>query len=135
MDIVFLIARLLFVPLLVVSGLGHLRHKDMLAGFARSAGAPASDLMVPLSGVAMIAGAVALALGVWVDLAALGLILTLIPITWFMHAYWKIDDPQERSAQQVHFNKNIAVIGGLLVLFWLYAEAVDLPLSLTDGVF
>jgi len=29
----------------------------------------------------------------------------------------------------------VQAIGGLLVVFWLYAEAEDVPASLTDGVF
>lgn len=29
------------------------------------------------------------------------------------HAFWRFDDPTRRSQQQVHFDKNLAILGGL----------------------
>lgn len=134
MDLVFLLGRILFVPLFVLSGLGF-HFTQQAVEYARANGGPAPELTVPLSGVAMIAGAISVALGLWADLGALVLVATLVPVTYYMHAFWRVDDPQERQMQQTNFFKNVGLIGGALIIFWLYAEAVDLPLSLTDGVF
>ena len=75
---------------------------------------PNPELMVRLNGAAMVAGGAALALGIKPRLAALGLAATLVPTTYVGHQYWQQTEPAARLAQQVHFNKNVSLIGGLL---------------------
>jgi uncharacterized membrane protein YphA (DoxX/SURF4 family) len=86
----------------------------------------------PLALVVVIA-ALALAAGAWADVAALVLLAFLLVTTYLMHPFWKEGDPQARLGQEVHFFKNLAVAGGLLVLFSAYYElGDDAGLSLTD---
>jgi putative oxidoreductase len=74
--------------------------------------------------------------GIFGDVGALVLIAFLIPTSYYMHAYWKIDDPQERAGQSAQFWKNIALIGGALILFWVFNQGQGgLPLTLTDPLF
>jgi uncharacterized membrane protein YphA (DoxX/SURF4 family) len=103
--------------------------------YARSLGAPSPDLLVPLSGVAIIAGGLMIALGIWADLGALLIIGFLVGITPIMHAYWKIDDPQMRAIQSAMFFKNVALLGAALILFYIYNQGQDLDLSITDALF
>ncbi len=49
-------------------------------------------------------------------LAAAALIGSMIPTTLAGHSYWTVDDPAERRGQRNQFNKNLAMIGGLLLL-------------------
>lgn len=102
--------------------------------YARAGGSPSPELTVPLSGAAMVVGALMVAVGLWADVGALILIAVLIPITYFMHAFWKLTDPQEKAAQQAHFLKNMALIGGAVIVFWAYNQGQDLPASLTDAL-
>jgi putative oxidoreductase len=90
--------------------------------------------MVPLSGLGLIVGSLMVALGIWADLGALILIATLIPITYFMHAFWKLEG-MDRVNQQSNFMKNVAIIGGLVVVFWLYNQGQDVDASITDALF
>jgi putative oxidoreductase len=108
MDVVFLLGRLLFVPVFLFSALTVHFGKTGVE-YARSQGAPSPDLMVPLSGVGLLLGGVMVALGLWADVGALFLVATLVPITWFMHPYWKISDPQQRPLQQAMFLKNLVL--------------------------
>ncbi len=62
----------------------------------------------------MVVGGAALALGIKPRLAALGLAATLVPTTYVGHQFWKQTEPAARRGQQIHFNKNVAIIGGLL---------------------
>ena len=48
-------------------------------------------------------------------LAALALAASMVPMTLGGHAFWRHDDPTHRSQQQIHFDKNLAIIGGLLL--------------------
>ena len=37
-----------------------------------------------------------------------------MPTTYVGHQFWKQTDPAAKRGQQVHFNKNVTMIGGLL---------------------
>lgn len=99
MDVLFLIGRILFAVLFVSSGLfGHLGEGGREGReYARSMGAPAPDLLVPLSGVAIIAGGVMVALGIFADLGAVLIAGFLIGITPIMHSFWRC--PRVRIAR------------------------------------
>jgi putative oxidoreductase len=136
LDVVFLIGRILFVVLFVWSGLkNHLLSRGGV-DYARSYGAPAPELMVPLSGVVIVVASAALVLGVFGDVAALLLAVFLIPTSYYMHAYWKEEDAQMRTAQQVNFLKNVGLLGGALVIFYTYNQLQgEAGASLTDPLF
>lgn len=137
MDVVFLVGRILFGVLFVISGLfAHLGEGGKQGReYARSLGAPAPDLLVPLSGVAIVAGGLMIAFGVWADLGAILIIGFLIGITPIMHAFWKIDDEQMRAIQMAMFMKNVALLGAAIIVFWLFNQLVDPPLTITDALF
>jgi putative oxidoreductase len=137
MDVVFLIGRILFGLLFVASALGaHLGPGGKQGReYARALGAPAPDLLVPLSGLVILAGGVMVALGIWADLGALLIIGFLVGITPIMHAFWKIDDPEQKAIQNAMFMKNTALLGAAIIIFWLYNQGQDLDLSITDALF
>ena len=134
MDVVFLVGRILFGLLFVSSGLmNHFRPEGR--EYARSLGAPAPDVLVPLSGVAIVAGGLMIALGIWADLGALLVIGFLVGITPIIHAFWKIEDPQMQQIEISQFSKNVALLGAAIIIFWLYNQGQDLDLSITDALF
>lgn len=136
MDAVFLAGRILFVLIFVFSGLmGHLGQAKQLAEYARAQHAPAPELMVPLSGLAILAGGLMVALGVWADLGALILAAFTFSVAFFMHAFWR-EPEEQRENQMAHFMKNMAMAGGALVIFYAYNQLQGAaPLSLTDPLF
>jgi putative oxidoreductase len=137
MDVVFLIGRILFALVFVSSGfLAHLGEGGRAGReYARSLGAPSPDLLVPLSGIAIIVGGLMIALGIWADLGALLIIGFLLGITPIMHAFWKVEDPQMRQIQSAMFFKNVALAGAALIIFYIYNQGQDLDLSITDALF
>jgi uncharacterized membrane protein YphA (DoxX/SURF4 family) len=137
MDVVFLIGRVLFALVFVSSGfMAHLGEGGRQGReYARSLGAPSPDLLVPLSGIAIIAGGLMIALGIWADLGALLIIGFLVGITPIMHAFWKVDDPQMQQLQIAMFFKNTALLGAALIVFYIYNQGQDLDLSITDALF
>jgi putative oxidoreductase len=135
MEFIFVIGRVIFAFLFARSGLQHLERREAMAGFAKAKGAPVPAFTVPLTGVMLLVGSVLIALGLWADLGALLVAAFLLPTAFIMHAYWKIDDPQESSMDSVHFYKDISLLGAALVIFFLYTQFSDVPASLTDGLF
>ncbi len=69
-----------------------------------------------LNGATMMVAGSALAAGILPRVAAAILIGTLIPTTYVGHAFWKEETPAGRAAQQTQFLKNLAMIGGLLMV-------------------
>jgi putative oxidoreductase len=136
-DVVFLIGRVLFALLFVSSGLMAHLGEGGKAGreYARSLGAPAPDLLVPLSGVAIIVGGLMIAFGIWADVGALLIIGFLVGITPIMHAFWKVEDPEMKQIQSAMFFKNVALLGAAVIIFWTYNQGQDLPASITDALF
>jgi putative oxidoreductase len=137
MDVVFLVGRILFALVFVASGLmGHLAKARETAQYARSQGAPAPELMVPLSGVVIIVGGLSVALGAYADLGALLLAGFCFSVAFFMHAFWREQDPQMQQNQMAHFMKNMAMVGGALVIFYAFNQLQgNAGLSLTDPLF
>ena len=83
---------------------------------AAALGLPEPELMVRLNGWAMVAGGIALALGILQRLSALVLIGALAPTTFAGHPFWQETDPQKRHGQEIHFLKNLSMIGGLILV-------------------
>lgn len=74
-----------------------------------------AETLVKIDGLVKIGAGTMLALGKCPRLASMALADSLVATTLAAHAYWEIDDPQERTAQQIHFMKNMSLLGGLLV--------------------
>jgi uncharacterized membrane protein YphA (DoxX/SURF4 family) len=123
MDVVLLIGRILFAAIFVVSGatIHLLKWRDGVA-YARANNVPAPELLVPVSGLMAVGGGLLVAAGLWADLGALLLAAFAFPVAVGMHAYWKLDDPMQRSNQQAHFMKNVSMGGAALALFALFQQ-------------
>ena len=110
-----LIARLAIALLFVPAGLAKLGDFAGTTGYISSVGLP-----LPAAGAAaaivleIVAGA-ALALGFFTRFAALALAVFTGLASVIFHAYWVVPADQA-YIQQLLFYKNIAVVGGLLIL-------------------
>ncbi len=73
-----------------------------------------------------------IALGVWPDLGAILLIAFLVPVSVFMHAFWKETDPMAAQAENASFMKNVALIGAAIIIFVVVNQAQGLDASLVS---
>jgi putative oxidoreductase len=137
MDILFLIARILFVVIFIFSGATvHLLQRKQGIAYAKSYGVPMAEVGVPLTGVMAVVGGVLVALGLWGDLGALLIAAFLLLITPLMHAFWRETDPMQKQLQLVNFVKNTGLLGGALALFYTWNQLQgEAGLSLTDPLF
>ncbi len=115
----------------VVGGVNALRNAPALAAKAQ----PVTDRLVPLAkkavpgapipqdpttlvrinaGTQVVAG-LSLATGRAPRLSALALAATVAPTTLAGHRFWEADDKAARQQQQLHFFKNLSMLGGLII--------------------
>jgi uncharacterized membrane protein YphA (DoxX/SURF4 family) len=70
---------------------------------------------VRANGAVQVGAGSLLAVGKLPRLASLALLGSLIPMRYAGHRFWQEDDAERAAQQQIHFLKNLAVIGGLLL--------------------
>ena len=134
MEVVKLLGRILFAYMFVTAGVNHFRMREGMAAYARGMGVPRPDVGVPLTGAMIFAGGLLIALGLWADLGALLIFAFLVPTAYFMHGYWRIDDPQQRQGQKIHFEKNLTMAGAALLIFFLFNQfGPQIGLTIGDG--
>lgn len=74
------------------------------------------ELVVRLNGAAQAAAGGALALGLLPRISAVVLAGSIVPTTYAGHPFWSLDDPAARKQQRVQFLKNMAILGGLMLV-------------------
>lgn len=121
MDVVALIGRIVFALLFLAAGFGHLTQTAAMAEVAKARGFPAARLGVQVTGVYIVLAALLIMFGVWVDVAALALVLFLLVTAFGIHRFWQETDAGAKAGEQVHFLKDLALAGAALVLFVLYS--------------
>jgi uncharacterized membrane protein YphA (DoxX/SURF4 family) len=137
MDALLLAARILIALVFLLPGIQvHLVERRASVQMARAGGASLPEVMVLLAGIAIVAGALMVALGVWADLGALllgGFALGVAPI---MHAFWKEEDEATFQNQFAHFAKNVGLAAGALLLIFTYDQlGANAALSLGEPLF
>ena len=137
MDVVILIGRILYGLIFIGSGsAGHLMQTEGTAGYAESRGVPSSKILTQVSGVLILAGGVGVILGIWADLAALGLVAYSLIAAVMVHHFWTDEEPMTQQVEMSMFMKNLSMAGGGLILFgFLAATSGDAGLMITDPLF
>jgi putative oxidoreductase len=118
------LGRALFAAIFVFGGLGLFSAKTI--GYAASAGVPLANLAVPLAGVIALAGGLSVLLGFHARIGAALIVLFLVPVTLAMHQFWTLTDPMAAQMEMASFMKNVALIGGALVLAHFGAGPISL---------
>ena len=115
------LARSAIASMFVAGGLDVLRNPEPRVRKAKA-------LLVPLGvpeeyvssltladAAAKVGAGVALATGKLPRTAALVLAGSLVPTTLAGHRFWEHEDPKERSNHRLHFLKNVALVGALVI--------------------
>jgi putative oxidoreductase len=110
-----LFGRLLIVALFLPAGVSKLLNFQGTLGYFNSLGMPLPSLALVIAIVVELVGGVALILGFQTRVVAIILAIFTFAATLLGHAFWAV--PAEMAfVTQLLFFKNVAVIGGLLIL-------------------
>jgi len=124
---IFLIGRLLLGGFFINSGYNHFKSIDMMSAYAKSKGIPSAKAAVAFTGLLLAIGGLSILLGVYPRIGVIALVLFFVPVTFVMHAFWKVQDPQMKMGERVNFTKNVALLGAVLMLLSI---AEPWPISL-----
>ena len=131
---IFLVGRILFVALFVVSAQGHIANHDRFVATAKGkipvpyvAGWPVGGWLV-LATVSMV-------LGIWPDIGALMMAAFLIPTAILFHPFWRFSDPVQRRTQRGSFFRNVSLLGASLALFAFLTVVGPGRFAITEALF
>lgn len=112
---VALVGRTLLSIIFLVSGAGKLMHWHGTVVFMAAKGMPAVPVFLGLAILFELGGGLSLLTGYRARLTAIAVFLYLIPVTLIFHNFWAANAAHYQM-QLVNFMKNLAIMGGLLVL-------------------
>jgi putative oxidoreductase len=125
MTVLRAVARPMLASIFVIQGFDTMLHPERVAPRADPVVRPLAELMpgvpgqtedaVRLNGAVQFTAGSLLALGIVPRLSALAIAATLVPTTVAGHRFWEVEDDKERAQQRIHFLKNLAIFGGLLI--------------------
>ncbi len=117
---VTLLARLMLVAIFVLSTLGNkIPHFSETVDYMASEGVPQPKLALFGAIALLVLGGLSVISGAWTRIGASFLFVFLVAATFFFHDFWSYADPALAAQQQgqlIHFMKNVAIGGGLLML-------------------
>lgn len=114
MKFLFPLGRVLFALIFIAAAPRHFTREGI--HHAADLGVPAAEMLVPLSGVLALAGGLSVAAGYKARWGAWALIAFLVPVTFWMHAYWRLSNPDVAHVQQAMFFKNVSMLGAALLI-------------------
>ena len=114
-SIVPLVGRILISLVFLGSGLSKVAMFSMMTGYVASKHLPLPAVSLAIAAAIEIFGGLAVLLGFQSQTAAWVLFLYSIPTTVIFHNFWAMAGAEQMD-NQVHFLKNLAIMGGLLFL-------------------
>jgi len=110
-----LLGRILIALLFLLSGFGKITGFAGTAGYMASKGIPMAELLLTITIVIELGGALMIIAGFKARLAALALFLWMIPVTFIFHNFWAVPADQA-MIQQIMFMKNLSIMGAMLYI-------------------
>jgi|HubBroStandDraft_6_1064221.scaffolds.fasta_scaffold263791_3 putative oxidoreductase len=125
-SIVPLVGRFLMSLVFILAGIGKIGAFSMYTGFIAAAHLPLPKVSLAIAIVVELLGGLAILAGLHTRFTAWVVFLYLIPTTIMFHNFWALQGAT-RIDNMIHFEKNLAIMGGLLILatFGAGAYSVD----------
>ena len=124
-ELLFLIGRLMAALMYLLMGVNHFVHLPELIGYAESRRTPAPLLTVPLTGLALIGGALSIGLGVYPIAGVIVVVAFLVLAALLVHRPRPDDDARVAQPEMINFMRNMALAGTTLLLLatpsWPYS--------------
>lgn len=111
----FAVGRWFISAIFILSGIFKLTQFGAVSGMMAAKGIPLAPAALAVTLVVEIGGGFLLLTGLQARYAAIVMALWLVPVTLTFHNFWAFQGQQQQE-QLTNFLKNLAIIGGLLVV-------------------
>ncbi|BCX15625.1 MAG: hypothetical protein KatS3mg097_517 [Candidatus Parcubacteria bacterium] len=119
MKYIFLLSRLILGFYFLSNAFNHFKNLSILAEYAKSKNVLKPKLAVIFTGFLLLIGGLSILLGVYIEIGVLALTLFFLPVSFIMHNFWKVQDPQMKMIEMVNFTKNMAIWACILLLLFV----------------
>ncbi|SDK58828.1 DoxX family protein [Natronorubrum texcoconense] len=110
-----LLGRLLYSGVLTIMAVDGFRNNDKRVDIARESGVPMPNVMVPFATGLLLVANLGILLWKYPRASAGALIVFFLGTTPFIHNFWTMEG-KERQANKINFQKNVALLGGALLI-------------------
>ncbi len=131
MEWLILVGRIVWTTIFITSGMGHLSQTEAMAGYAASKKVPLPKQTVQVTGVLLVLSSVMVILGVFADLGFLFQAFYTLATAFWMHDFWRQEDPQAKMMEMTMFSKDLSLAGAGFALFVFFALGGGAAFSLT----
>jgi putative oxidoreductase len=114
-SVVPLVGRILISVVFILGGIGKIAAFGMYSGIVAAGHLPLPQISLIIAIIIELLGGLAILTGFYARLTAWVVFLYLIPTTLLFHNFWAYQGA-ERMNNIVNFQKNLAIMGGLLLL-------------------
>ena len=116
MTVLFLVGRILLGGYFLYSGINHFLNLGGMAQYTASKGVPAPELAVLGTGLLLLVAGASILLGLFPRVGLACAAIFFIGVTPMMHNFWAVPAEQQMG-EMINFTKNVALLGGTLMLF------------------
>jgi len=110
-----LLGRVLISAIFILGGISKIMAFSMYTGYVAAGHLPLPAVSLGIATAIELVGGLAILAGFWTRFTASVVFLYLIPTTLLFHKFW-VFQGMDRMNQMIHFEKNLAIMGGLLIL-------------------
>lgn len=114
-SLALLIGRILLAGIFVISGYSKIGNFAGTVSYIASKGLPLPEAGAVLAIAVELGAGVLLILGLKTRWAAIAMAAFTLGATYYFHAFWAMPEAQ-KAMQSLMFQKNLAIVGGLLAL-------------------
>jgi len=115
--VITVIGRILLATIFLMSAIGNkIPHHKQVAAAMTAEGVPVAQLMLAGAIVFLIAGSLSIIFGYKARIGATLLLVFLVLATYYFHDFWTFEDAAQKQQQMIHFMKNMALMGAMLLI-------------------
>jgi putative oxidoreductase len=114
-SLVSLFGRILLSTVFIMGGIGKIAGFSFEESMVAAKHLPMPAVALGIALVIELVGGLAILTGLFTRFAAWIVFLYLIPTTFLFHNFWAVEGA-DRIDTMIHFEKNLAIMGGLLLL-------------------
>jgi len=111
-----LVGRVLLAVMFLLAGLNKIGGFAATSGWMASKGLPMTDVLLVLTIILEIGGAIMIMVGWKASIGAAALLLFTIVASIVFHDFWNLTDAQAIQTQMIMLMKNLSIVGGLLIV-------------------